>query len=52
MADVRATIGIASIIKKTQPRFFEYALSLRNKKEVEKLVKLFYPMLLTSSSFG
>ena len=52
MADVRATIGIASIIKKTQPRFFEYALSLRNKKEVEKLVKLFHPMLLTSSSFG
>ncbi len=52
MADVRATIGIASIIKKTQPRFFEYALSLRNKKEVEKLVKLFHPMLLTSSNFG
>ena len=52
MADVRATIGIASIIKKTQPKFFEYALSLRNKKEVEKLVKLFYPMLLTSSGFG
>ena len=52
MADVKATIGIASIIKKTQPKFFEYALSLRNKKEVEKLVKLFYPMLLTSSGFG
>jgi len=52
LADVRATIGIASIIKKTQPRFFEYALSLKNKKEVEKLVKLGYPMLLTSSSFG
>ena len=27
-------------------------MSLRNKKEVEKLVKLFYPMLLTSSGFG
>ena len=52
MADVRATIGIASIIKKTQPKFFEYALSLNNKKEVEKLAKLHYPMLLTSSNFG
>ena len=52
MADVRATIGIASIIKNTQPKFFEYALSLRNKKEVENLINLFYPMLLTNSSFG
>ncbi len=52
MADVRATIGIASIIKNTQPKFFEYALSLRSKKEVENLINLFYPMLLTNSSFG
>jgi len=52
MADVRATIGIASIIKKTQPKFFDYALSLNNKKEVGSLVKLNHPILLTSSSFG
>jgi len=52
LADVRATIGIAKIIKKTQPKLFDYALSLNDKKEVGKLVKPLHPMLLTSSSFG
>ena len=52
MADVRATIGIAKIIKDTQPKFFKYALSLNDKKEVGQLVKPLHPMLLTSSSFG
>ena len=52
MADVRATIGIAKIIKDTQPKFFNYALSLNDKKEVGQLVKPLHPMLLTSSSFG
>ena len=52
MADVRATIGIARIIKDTQPKFFNYALSLNDKKEVAQLVKPLHPMLLTTSSFG
>ncbi len=52
MADVRATIGIASIIKSTQPKFYNYALSLNNKKEVSEKVRMLHPMLLTSSPFG
>ena len=52
MADVRATIGIAKIIKTTQPKFYNYALSLNEKKEVSKQARLLHPMLLTSSSFG
>ena len=52
LADVRATIGIAKIIKETQPIFFNYALSLNEKKEVSRQVKILHPMLLTSSSFG
>ena len=52
MADVRATIGIAKIIQETQPIFFNYALSLNEKKEVSRQVKILHPMLLTSSSFG
>ena len=52
MADVRATIGIAAIIKKSQPKFFDYALSLNDKKEVSRQVRLLHPMLLTSSPFG
>ena len=52
MADVRATIGIAKIIQETQPIFFNYALSLNEKKEVSRKVKILHPMLLTSSAFG
>ena len=52
LADVRATIGIAKIIKETQPIFFNYALSLNEKKAVSRQVKILHPMLLTSSSFG
>ena len=52
MADVRATIEIAKIIKTKQPKFYDYALSLNEKKEVSRQVKILHPMLLTSSSFG
>ena len=52
MADVRATINLAAIIKNTQPKFFEYALSLNNKHEVKKQVRLLHPMLLTGVTFG
>ena len=52
MADVRATIKLAAIIKNTQPKFFEYALSLNNKHEVKKQVRLLHPMLLTGITFG
>ena len=49
MADVRATIGIAAIIKKSQPKLFDYALSLKDKKEVSKQVHILHPMLITDS---
>ena len=52
LSDVKATIGIAKIIKETQPKFFDYALSLNDKNEVNKKVQLLHPMLLTDSKFG
>jgi exodeoxyribonuclease-1 len=45
LADVRATIAIAKIIKQTQPRLFDYAFSLREKRTVERKIKPFEPML-------
>jgi len=51
LADVRATIGIAKIIKDTQPQLFDYAFSLREKKTVEAKIKLFEPMLHTSGMY-
>ena len=51
LADVRATIAIAKIIKDTQPKLFDYAFSLRQKKTVEAKIKLFEPMLHTSGMY-
>ncbi|OIR24727.1 exodeoxyribonuclease I [Bathymodiolus thermophilus thioautotrophic gill symbiont] len=52
LADVRATIAIAKIIKDTQPQLFAYAFSLRQKKTVEQKIKLFEPMLHTSGMYS
>jgi exodeoxyribonuclease-1 len=51
LADVRATIEIARKIKETQPKFYEYALSLRDKNTVNNKLKLFEPTLYTSKNF-
>jgi exodeoxyribonuclease-1 len=51
LADVRATIEIAKIIKNTQPQLFDFAFSLRDKKTVESKIQLFEPMLHTSGMY-
>lgn len=51
LADVRATIELAKIIKTTQPQLFDYAFSLRNKQTVRQKIKLFEPMLHTSGMY-
>ena len=50
-ADVLATIGIAKIIKDSQPQLFNYAFSLRDKKEVSQKIELLTPMLHTSAFY-
>ena len=39
MSDVHATIGLARLIKKAQPKLFDYYLSLRQKKQVRGLLE-------------
>ena len=51
LADVRATIGIAKIIKETQPKLFDFAFSLRDKKTVESKINMFEPMLHISGVY-
>jgi len=51
LADVKATIAIAKIIKETQPQLFDYAFSLRDKKTVESKLQLFEPMLHISGMY-
>jgi exodeoxyribonuclease-1 len=52
LADVRATIALAKIIKGKQPQLFDYAFSLRDKKTVAKKIELFTPMLHTSGMYS
>ncbi len=39
MSDVKATIGLAKLIQDLQPRIFEYYFSLRDKKQVKKILE-------------
>ncbi|WP_148253220.1 exodeoxyribonuclease I [Aidingimonas lacisalsi] len=40
LADVRATIALASLLKTSNPRLFAYLLRLRSKREVAKLLDI------------
>jgi exodeoxyribonuclease-1 len=54
MSDVTATIAMAKLIRDKQPRLFDYALKLRSKREVAKLldVRSQTPVLHTSAMFA
>ena len=43
LSDVEALIAIAELIKKNQPKLFDYLLSMRDKKKVASLVNLENP---------
>jgi exodeoxyribonuclease-1 len=51
LADVRATIDLARLLKNTQPRLFDWGLGLRNQQQVMKLLDTIdpKPLLHTSS---
>ncbi len=54
LSDVRATIGLARLIKEKQPKLFDYLLSLRNKRTVLAKVapELRKPVLHVSGMYG
>lgn len=53
LSDVYATIGIAKLVKTAQPNLYDYALRMRSKKEVAKLIDLhsYKPLLHISSRY-
>ncbi len=51
LSDVRATIELARLIKKKQPKLFEYLLNLRDKTKVAALVNSQEPLLYTSGRY-
>ena len=50
LSDVRATIGIARLIKQKQPKLFDYLLGMRQKNKVKELVNLDAPVPFVYSS--
>ena len=51
LADVHATIALARLLKGRQPRLFDYALTLRDKHQVEELLASRTPLIHVSSRF-
>jgi exodeoxyribonuclease-1 len=51
LADVRATIAMARLLKRAQPRLFGYALTLRSRQVVEDLIARGEPLLHASQRF-
>ncbi len=53
LSDVHATIGLARLLKRVQPKLYDYALGLMNKRRVEAVLKLEQPepLLHISSKF-
>lgn len=52
LADVKATVEVAKLVKKNQPKLFDYLLKMRSKEEVEKLVESSDLFIYTSGKYS
>ncbi len=52
LSDVRATIGLARLIRERQPRLYEYLFNLRRKHAVLEQVTLLEPLVHVSGRFS
>lgn len=52
LSDVRATIGLARLIKQAQPKLWEFCLRLRKKEEVAREIGVGKPFLHVSGMYG
>ncbi|NEV60473.1 exodeoxyribonuclease I [Thiorhodococcus minor] len=51
LADVRATIAMARLLRRAQPKLFDYALTLRDKWRVRELLEKRRPLLHVSARY-
>ena len=51
LVDVQATIALARLLRRAQPRLFDYALTLRDKRQVRALLDPGEPLVHASSRF-
>ncbi|VXC92500.1 Exodeoxyribonuclease I [Pseudomonas sp. 8Z] len=52
LADVRATIGLARLLRERQPRLYDFLYRLRSKQRVLDQIRLLQPMLHISGRFS
>ena len=52
LADVKATIAVARLIRNKQTKLFDYLLSMRNKREVAELVEKSQPFVYASGKYS
>lgn len=52
LSDVNAVIALARLIAEKQPKLFSYLLSMRNKREVSKLILEDKPFIYTSGKYN
>ena len=52
LADVRATIAVARLLREKQPKLFDYLYNLRRKDAVLERIRLMQPMLHVSGMFS
>lgn len=51
IADVQATVALARLARKKQPKLYDYLLSIRGKRDVAKLVEGGEPFVYTSGKY-
>lgn len=51
LSDVKATIGLAQLIRGKQPKLFDYLLKMRDKKAIQALVSAGAPFLYSSGKY-
>lgn len=52
LSDVNATIALANLIRSKQPKLFDYLLKMRDKSEVERLVKTGKSFIYSSGKYS
>lgn len=52
LSDVRATIGLARLIREKQPRLYDYLFQLRSKQKVQEQIRLLEPLVHISGRFS
>ncbi|WP_455230345.1 exodeoxyribonuclease I [Geopseudomonas aromaticivorans] len=52
LADVRATIALARLVRERQPRLYDWCYQLRSKQRVQEQIRLLQPMVHISGRFS